>query len=241
MTDQQDREGGIAFEYVAGTLTVQEREAYEILLSSSKEEQANVAFWEEQLQVLNAEEAMLAPAADTWERIQNHISPQQAEEKAPFSWSSVLQWAMPTMAAVVLMVVMIGYQAPGNDPVSTAPNTDYIAVLTDENGNAVLTALTTVDDNRMWLKWEPSDIEDDSDLQLWAVSKRDGEVRPIAVFKDTSGEELALTEATFRLVTDSSFLLLTKEEPGGSALDEPSEDLIAKGVCVRFTKEQSAS
>ncbi len=230
---------GLAFEYVAGTLPASERAEFERRLLDDAELREQVAFWEEQLQPLHANEEELPPKDDLWNRISAQINPAPPptpETGGGFSWAALLQWGAPTLAAIVLAVVLIGYYPKTVDTTAAIP--DYVAVLTDESGNALLTALTTGDGNSMYLKWEEQlTIPSEKSVQLWAVSKRDGQTRPLAVFSNTQVRQLVLDEAEWRLVTDSSFLLLTEEEEGGSPLDEPSEDLLAKGVCVRFSKD----
>ena len=230
----------VAFEYVAGTLPASERAEFERQLLNSPELRKQVTFWEEQLQALHDKTEELPPRADLWDRISAEIAPAAknaaAENAKPFSWAALLQWGAPTLAAIALAVVLIGYYPKTIDTTSAIP--DYVAVLTDESGNALLTALTTQAGNNMYLKWEEQlTVPPDKNVQLWAVSKRDGQTRPLAVFSSTDIRQLPLDEATWRLVTDSAFLLLTEEEEGGSPLDEPSETLLAKGVCVRFSRE----
>ena len=254
LAEQSDL-AGAAFEYVAGTLKGVERRDFESRLENSAEHKAAVAFWEEQLLALNSAQTPVPPYSDGWQRLENRLFPSpRMQSAAPgVGWSSFLQWFMPSAAALVLAIVIVGYKTPsGVDedgsladtdtaPASTSPNIDYVAVLTDSDGKAILTALTAGEGQRLWLKWEDFTIAPDSSLQLWAKSKRDGEIRPLAVFDDTNGGEIQLSETTFRLITDSSFLLLTQEEQGGSALDEPSDTLLARGFCVRFSRKDQAA
>ncbi len=230
---------GAAFEYVAGTLRGAERRRFERRLAGDQTLQAQVQFWQEQLMEL-APEQQRAPAADTWDAICTGINTDAdttSAAKPGFGWAWFVQWAAPTFAAVALMLVLFGYY-PSVE--KTTPNTDYVAVLTDASGKAMLTALSAREGKKMWLKWDLEAFTPDTSAQLWAVSRRDGEVRPITVLDDTQAVAIDLSEATWRLISDAAFLLLTEEEPGGSAIDEPSEMLLAKGVCVRFSPPQKA-
>lgn len=241
-----------AFEYVAGTLKAKERTEYEALLSTSSEQQALVKFWQEQLLAFDIRAGERPPAADTWSKISKAIGRSEettlptsnlTNRQNPF-FASWFAWLSASMATLLLAFILVN---PYINPPSDKPNTDYIAVLTDEEGNAVLTALTTAKDQALWLQWEPGSIyvqqtvaglPKEISMQLWAVSKRDGQVRSLAIFDDIKNK-MELNETHFRLITDSSFLLLTREEPGGSPIDEPSEHLIAKGVCVRFGGDEA--
>ena len=114
------------------------------------------------------------------------------------------------------------------------PNADYLAVLLDQAEQPVLTAITASTGNTLWLKWENWQAPEEGSLQLWAKSRRDGQVRPLLVFEQHKLTEVKLDEATLRLIKDSSHLMMTAEEQGGSAIDEPSELVLATGVCIRL-------
>lgn len=238
----KDELSGDAFEYVSGTLRGEERLAFERRLNTDDALAADVRYWEEQLLAIQPFDEK-APAPKTWGKIIGHI---QQERSSPAPKAGILEsggileklfrWSLPTVAAAVLMVAFLGlYQKP----VNTSPNTDYVAVLTDESGKALLTALTAENGKSMWFKWEMKKLNEGTTAQLWAVSRRDGETRPLAVLDNTNITQLALDEAAWRLVTDAEFLVLTEEEPGGSPIDEPSDVLLAKGFCVRFTRSES--
>ncbi len=241
----------LAFEYVAGALSREEKRLFEPKLSGDETLRKAVQFWEMQLMKLNPEEER-EPSPQTWDKIAAAIAP--TADKTPtqnnqgFDWKAFWQWGSPSFAAVALMFVLFGYDpTAGTQATTKAPphlaqsgiNTDYVAVLTDTEGNAVLTALSAANEKRMVFKWEAPIENPDSHIQLWAISKRDGETRPITVFANTNIEQLELNTTQWRLVTDADFLILSEEEPGGSAIDEPSELLLAKGVCVRFSKDKS--
>lgn len=246
MNEQEKATGG-AFEYVSGTLNAKERKDYEALLTSSEEERELVKFWQEQLLALDKQASEIPPDPGTWQKIIAAIgvAERSSSDKQTNPFRSIwFAWASSAFAAIMLAVVLL---KPLLDPQQIHPNTDYIAVLADAEGRPILTALTTAEDNAMWLQWEIEEAggalaylgDGDTSLQLWAVSKRDGQVRSLAIFDDKPARKLALDEATFRLVTDASFLLLTREETGGSAIDEPSEELVARGACVRFQEDEA--
>ncbi len=243
---QPQHEKTLAFEYVAGSLSADEKREFRARLDADHQLQEEVRFWEQQLMnILPAEER--SPHASTWNNISDAINPQRhastPASTSTFDWKALWQWGSPTVAALALMVVLFGYYPNATEPqlAATPVIADYVAVLTDTEGRAQLTALSAANEKSMQLKWEARELTPDTSMQLWAVSKRDGEVRPIAIFIDTSIESLPLNNAQWRLVTDADFLLLTEEEAGGSAIDEPSDILLAKGVCVRFSPDTPAT
>jgi anti-sigma-K factor RskA len=62
----------------------------------------------------------------------------------------------------------------------------------------------------------------------------------LGVFAQADIRQLPLTVPQWRLIKDSSHLLLTEEDIGGSPLDEPSEMVVAKGVCVLLAQVDKA-
>jgi anti-sigma-K factor RskA len=215
-----------AFEYVAGTLSAAERAAFEQALTQDTELQQHVQFWEEHFMALQENSTELPPKPNTWAQIEArlHPAPRAPLPRTPWYW-------LFSLATALVVAIGLGLAPMLRSP---APNLDYVAVLTDLQGAALLTALTTDTDKTLWLQWEAVDLSPDTSLQLWARSKRDGQVRSLGVFDSTAESRVELDQARLRLIHDAQELLLTREESGGSPLGEPSEMLLAKGVCVRL-------
>lgn len=233
------------FEFVLGTLRGDERTAFIQQLQNDPQLQADVRFWEEHLMAIQDKHATqfqhmpVPPSKDTWEKITrriNNLSPEVATSSPTRRTRLAWLWPVAALCATLVLAVLIVVR-PAPD---ATLNADYVAVLTDSDGKALLTALTTGEGQTMWLKWNEVSLPEDASAQLWAVSRRDGEVRPIAVFEKTDVESASLSEARWRLIQDAEYLLLTEEEAGGSPLDEPSEKLLAKGVCVRLRSQESS-
>lgn len=229
----------LAFEYVIGTLRAEEREAFERQLAQSKSMQQEVLFWEEHLMTLQPDTQM-APPKGTWESISSKAFKRQNqtdESRGHFDLFTLMKhWISPFLAgcAMVMILTFTGLVPKFS---TTTPNADYIAVLTDTDGQAVITALTSKAESgqSMWFKWEISSIEKNKSIQLWAKSKETGDVESLAIFNSTNVDRIAIDPAAWKLIKDAEFLLLTEEELGGSTLDKPSNNLIAKGFCVRFS------
>ena len=233
-----------AFEYVLGSLKGAERQKFEQQMQELESVRYAVQFWEEQLMYMQ-DSKELPPKEETWSAIYAKINPtvrtssDENSGKQPW-WKALALWKTSTAALAMLWVLTIGWFSMGINTatVPTDLNSDYVAILNDEEGQPILTALTSSDGKTLWLKWEEIEIEPDTSLQLWAQSRRDGEIRPLVIFEAEKNRELVLNETNWRLIKDSAYLLLTEEEPGGSAIDEPSEELIAKGVCIRLVEKQ---
>lgn len=219
----------LAFDYVTGVMRGAERVHFEQRLQLQTGLRLRVSFWEEQLMSMSEAPEAIAPGAEVWpaieQRLQQLSRPVEVQ-KSPGAW----WWRFTSALASVIALVAVSWILL-QDPLQS-PNADYVAVLTDDTGAPRLTVLTATGGEQMWLKWDNVAVPTDKNLQLWAVSKTDGQIRPLGVFDQTAIQRLALTVPQWRLIKDSSHLLLTEEDVGGSPLDEPSEIVLAKGVCV---------
>lgn len=225
----------LAFEYVTGVMRGDERKLFERLLQTNESLADQVRFWEEQLIQLSDEKDERKPSADTWSAIQSrlNIAPAATPERKLFTWPRWSLWVMPSLAMFALAGVLFLTVVPKNHP---GPNADYVAVLTDAKGAARLTVLTATKGTVLWLKWDDFKIAPDKNVQLWAVSKRDGQTRSLGVFAQTDILEVDLSIPNLRLIKDADSLLLTEEDVGGSPTDEPSDVILAKGVCVLLAR-----
>ncbi|HMW71894.1 MAG TPA: anti-sigma factor, partial [Cellvibrionaceae bacterium] len=173
----------------------------------------------------------IQPAQQTWHNIAARLSGETPVNSATSSlWWRLKNWLIPGALGSIctLLVVLIVYTG------SAPSGSEYIAVLNDEQGRPALTAITRGDTANMRIQWQPLTIAKSKNLQLWAISARDGQARSLAVFDTPSGEQLELDTPQLRLIKDADSLLLTEEDVGGSAIDEPSSIVVAKGMCVRF-------
>lgn len=229
----------LAFDYVSGVLRGAERQQFEARLRDDSALQTQVSFWEEELMSLSDHETGITPEPEVWRAIEARLQQPTPVRTAPrFSWL----WPSITGFASVMLAVCL-WLLIARDPLQQfmqQPNADYVAVLTNETGAAQLTVLTATGGAQLWLKWEAVEIAEDKNLQLWAISKRDGQVRPLGVFAQTDIQQLPLSVAHWRLIKDASHLILTEEDVGGSPLDEPSEIVLAKGVCVLLAQVDKA-
>lgn len=225
---------GMAFDYVTGVMRGEERKRFEAALHQLPPLQEQVQFWEEQLINLSDTAWAHNPHAKTWPGIEQKIRQSLASTTTgPSRWITWLTLGMPSVITAIIVSCLFIFLPQPKQQLST----DYVAVLTDIEGEPLLTSLTETSNNVMWLKWERMAITQNKNLQLWAISKRDGQTRSIAVFAQTSSGQMHLSTASLRLVKEAASLVLTEEDVGGSALDEPSAIVLAKGACVLLTPE----
>lgn len=239
MNKLSPEESSLAFEYVLGTLDAQEREAFEQQMRRDHSIADEVLYWEKHLEMQSSDIVELAPDPKSFSIIQDRIAKQHdssSDVSNPLSsfFDFLFSWKTATASMFAVLLVVVGLSTFTNNTV-TGPNTDYVAVLLNEAEQPVLTALTASEGQTLHLKWESFEKPEDGSLQLWSKSRRDGVIRPLFVF-DQQQEVIDLDVATLRLIQDSSHLLITQEEFGGSPFDEPSDAVVAEGVCIRFSQ-----
>ncbi|KGJ95695.1 anti-sigma factor [Thalassotalea sp. ND16A] len=136
----------------------------------------------------------------------------------------------------ILLLSYVGYQSfvgsQNKDPLS------YVAVLTDHSQQAHLVASTYGESRTLIVNMIGGpEITTEQSFELWVLSKTDGEARSLGIIPDQQALiEQQLSVAQWRLIKDSHSLMVTIEEFGGSAIGEPSEQIVSRGLCVRLTE-----
>ena len=227
------------FEYVVGTLKGELRIQFEKRMREDESIQLKVLAWEEHFVSLNATNLTRQPSKNNWRIIEDRInaSRRDSNQTKP-SFLARLFW-LPWLLSGALSVLLIlnSNLLPNNlDDGEKELPIDYVAVMTTPDGSAALSTVAKGDNKLMWLHWQEQKITNAQNYQLWAVSRSDGETRSISVIANSNTELLKLSEAEWRLIKDADSLLLTIEEVGGSPIDEPSDQLVAKGLCVRLSR-----
>lgn len=239
MTDKDHN----AFEYVIGTLPNDERENVARALQHDSALETQVHFWEEQLQPLLNTAHTRQPKPSTWSAIHATIAPASSAgddaRHAKSRWLTWLPWSLSAVLSVAFLLLI--NITPFSNPETQGLPIDYVAILSDDTGNAKLTAVTEGKHQHMWLRWQDVTLAQDQDLQIWALSKTDNEIRSIAIIDDPAVERVQLSDAHWRLIKDAASLILTAEDEGGSALDEPSDIVVAQGICVRLSQKDKTT
>ena len=135
-------------------------------------------------------------------------------------------------ASIMLLAIVLVFVQP-----SQQSQLSYIAVMTNADNQAALVAATYGDSKELTLDFvDLPQVDADSSYELWVTSKSDQQVRSLGVF-DPAEQSFTrtLSDAEWRLITDSATLIVTVEEYGGSAIGEPMGEQIAEGLCVRLS------
>lgn len=228
-----DVQARIARDYVAGALSLAARRRCEALRRELPELDRQIYRWEAHLQPLAEALPEQAPANAVWESIETSLNfaPADAKDTQPplTAWWNRLGFLRTfalaaSLAVVALSIAQFNRVAP--------PSVDYVAVLTDDAGAAQFVATASESTRQLDIRVFGDDFDPDSDYQLWALSKTDGEVRSLGLVDVAASSQRVLETADWRLITDARELFVTEEMPGGSAIGEPSDVVLSRGLCV---------
>lgn len=231
---RQELQQHLARTYVVGALRGLARRRFERLMMELPELRQRVLQWQDHLQPMADAVPVEIPAPAVWKGIQAKITPvTEASAAASRPWGlPFLGWGLAAALLVMGALTTLLTLRP-SAPVTAA--VDYVAVLEDSAGTPVAVATTKIATQLLTVSiLRDPELTDDADLELWAVSKTDGETRSLGLLdRNDSGEKL-LTAAQTRLVKDAQSLLITVEPEGGSPIGEPGGEVFSQGVCVRI-------
>lgn len=231
--------------YVMGLLSQRVTERVEKLRAKDEYQALNerITYWENKFSPLDTATPEVEPFPETWTNIQRRLNmtpnaaahAQSSKEKSGwgFSWPSFssLQWSG---AFAMLFAVVIGIGVFNQTP--SMGQLSYVAVLEDNNQQPQVVAATYGDSKKLVLDIiELPEVDAEQGFELWVRSKTDNQLRSLGLIpKGTSNFDRELSDAEFRLIADSSFLIISIEDEGGSAMGEPSSDVISRGLCIRL-------
>jgi len=205
-----------------------------------------INFWQEKFISIDENTDILPPSEQSWLAITDSLNFDLVEAKTEQRlFAKVITWcSKPQVAfsvALSMMVLFISTLVLVNPFADKMGPLSYVAVLTEQTGQAHLVASTYGDSKKLIVNVvKAPEVIAEQDLELWVVSKTDGEARSFGLISQGKGlVEQQLSDAQWRLIKDSDYLLVTLEDKGGSAIGEPSEDIVSRGLCVRLEAWQT--
>lgn len=202
-----------------------------------------INYWENKLSPLNDHVPELAPLPETWQDIQSRLDIGQSlakkhSQNSRFSW---LSFSMPQWAAAFSVIICVVIGVKFLPPQESLGALSYVAVLEDDNQRPQVVAATYGDSKKLVLDiLTLPDIDSEQSFELWVTSKTDNQTRSLGeIPQGVNNFDRQLSDAEWRLIADSSFLVISVEDAGGSALGEPSDEVISKGLCIRLASEEA--
>jgi anti-sigma-K factor RskA len=220
----------LAGQYVLGTLQGAARARFERLLRRDAPLRQLVRQWEERLTPLAAEIAPVAPPARVFAAIRRRI--ETGDGARATWWERLGVWrafSAVGAAAVVVLAVTVGFLVL-RTPTALAPS--YVAVLADMNAAPAIVVTAFKSPWRVNIETlAPPTLPPGKVLQVWAVEKDTGVVRPLVAFTPGQLQQHALSEADWKLIRNAHALAVNIE-PAGSNPSTPTTPVLYSGLCL---------
>lgn len=238
LTDRDERTAS-AGEYVLGTLSAEERLAFEAALTTDAGLQAERAYWQDRLLPLAHQVGTASPAPGLWARIEARLPARPALPVAEAAndprWRRLRIWqgvsALAT-AAALLMGVMLTEQLALAERASVAPR--YLAVLEapDDKRNGWVVEATAGGRLRLVPIVPPESVPEGKALQFW--TKAEGAAGPTSLGLVRPGQVVELPVERMPTLGARQLFELTLEPEAGSPVGKPTGPILYLGRTVRL-------
>lgn len=217
-------------EYVLGVLHGAARARFERLLRGDPALRRLVQEWQQDLAPLAEETRPVAPPARVLAAIKRRIDP----VAAPTWWERLGFWrsvsALGATAVVVLALTTAFLML--RPPAAVTPS--YVAILQDQSAQPAV--VVTAYKGPWRLNIEPlarPTLRNGDVLQVWAIEKDSGAVRPLVAFAPGGPQQMAIDETAWKLVRGAHSLAVSIEPATRTAI-APTTPLLYSGLCVNL-------
>ena len=234
-----DIDEDLAGQYVLGTLSPEERNAFELQLADSVELQKSVNQWQNHFLSITDNLAPIAAPQPLSARIERSLDelekqPTQTEKITANTftsfWQNLVLWRGISMACLVLAMVL-GFKLQTVEPMLSEPT--YIAVLVQPENKTPGWVIQTSHTNQMQLvPLGAVEIPEGKALQFW--TKAEGWDAPISLGLVKKGETLNIDINKLPALTENQLFELTIEDEMGSSTGKPTGPItsIGRGISM---------
>jgi anti-sigma-K factor RskA len=230
MTAERDFQAG---EYVLGTLTAEERAAFERELRSDPQLAAAVRGWEARLSPLAERVAEVQPSAEAWSKIEAKLS---APGAAPVDLSlermrrSLRVWRGAALAAGALaasLALVVGLDRTRTSRVEER----YVAVVNRGGELPALVVRVDTSAGTIHVRSLAAEAPPDRSLELWYI----GPGRPPRALGlvDSPTRRIAIAAAADERAVEGATVAVTVEPKGGSPTGGPTGPIVYSGKLVK--------
>ena len=161
-----------AAEYVLGTLSAEERRAFEILLKSDASARRALEVWQQHLAPLSAAIGEVEPPAGVWQAIAQALS--TSSEAAPDILRLRRSRDRWRMATVLVSALAAGLAAFGIDRILVAPQEpqgSYVAVINRSGDQPALIVRVDLATRTVFVRPVATVVPQGHSLELWYIGK----------------------------------------------------------------------
>lgn len=226
----------LAANYVTGTLRGLARKRMETLMRNDRNLDLRVKQWENKLQPLHQATPELSPKKSTWNNITSAINgvadPLVESLKKKLNFYKYFSGFALTCALVLAVMAW----SPLMDKQPAGIN--YVAVMKNDNAQPTMVVTLTKEGRVLALDMlQKPIIENNENLQLWAISKEDGSIASLGALNVEKHVEKSLTKPQWGLIANAEYLIVSVENVANAA--QPSQRIVSKGLCVKVEGWQS--
>jgi anti-sigma-K factor RskA len=222
----------LAGQYALGALHGAARRRFEQLLRRDPALRRLVNAWEDRLIPLAAETAPVAPPPRVFAAIERRIG--AGGGARPGLWERLGFWrAMSLVGATAVVVLAVATTFFITRPPAMVP-ASYLAVLADQSAKPTL--ILTAYKNPWLLTVEPLGVAPPPPgkvLQVWAIEKDTGIVRPLLAIASAQSQQIRLSESEWKLVRTAQSLAVNLEA-AGTAPATPTSPVLYSGLCINL-------
>ena len=239
--DPEERSAS-AGEYVLGTLSPADREAFEQALAGNATLQAEVYYWQDRLLPLAERVPAAEPAPQLWPDIEARLGvvPTATPATVPTApaandplWQRLRHWRIVSgmaIAASVLLASLLVLRAPG-PPAASADR--YLALLqAPDKSTGWVVEVTAGDKVRLVPVGATADVPAGKALQFW--TKAEGAAGPTSLGLIRPGQVTELPATRLPAVGERTLFELTLEPETGSPIGRPTGPVLFIGRTVRL-------
>jgi anti-sigma-K factor RskA len=224
----------LAGEYALGALHGRARARFERMLRADADLARRVAEWQEDLAPLAQETRAVEPAHHVLAAIERRIDRGGSSQAPHALWNRLGFWRAFSFGSVAVAAVLAAFTSllALRAPPTVAPS--YVAILQSPAGQPAL--VVTGYRAPFHLKTEPIVLPRPPAgqvLQIWAIEKDTGAVRPLAVARADAPAQVALSDTAWKLVRGAQSLAVSVEAAGPTPA-APTTPLIYSGVCINL-------
>ena len=223
----------LAGEYALGALHGRARRRFERLMENDAGLRRLVGEWQEDLSPLAQETQPAPPSPHVLAAIERRIEGNAAPAAGGF-WNRLAFWrgfGLGSAAVAAVLAVITTFLAL-RPPDALAPS--YVAVLQNPAGQPAL--VVTGYRSPFRLKTEPLVLPQPAKgqvLQIWAIEKDTGTIRPLATARPDSPAQTLLSAEAWKLVRSAQTLAVSVE-PAGATPTAPGSALLYSGACINL-------
>jgi anti-sigma-K factor RskA len=229
-----------AGEYVLGTLSGAERDAFEIDLAGDTQLQVAVQAWERRLAPLAGMNVLERPSSTVWAEIERKLDAETRTmtQASPANSATIVQlrrsvrvWRGFTAASAALAAALALFIVVGERMQVAEPGQDYVAVV---NRGGDLPALIVHVDTRegvVRVRSLAAQTPSNKSLELWYVAA--GQAPKSLGLVENSKGPFVLPASLRQTDVEGSSIAVSVEQKGGSTTGAPSNQIVYQGKLIK--------